>query len=205
MTNQTWTALAQVVHQDGAGDGVHGGHAAGQRQVLTMVSMVGTGRRQLTSPVRWQRARGASAIWLLSFQVRCLFVAPQPRALLRVTESALLQTAGASLCANWEVHRGINIVEGRVNPSCNLVGTQAPCGAGSSYPDPSYTDYLWLGQVDSLGECQHEALKQADDPCAEAPALHCACLPHFALPSHTVARGTLLPSSPPRPLAVCAQ
>ena len=73
--------------------------------------------------------------------------------------------AAASLCANWEIHRGINIVEGRVNAMCNLMGTQPPCGAGSSYPDPSYVDYLWLGDVDSLGECQNEALKQAADPC----------------------------------------
>ena len=82
---------------------------------------------------------------------------------------SLPQGAFASLCANWEVHRGINIVEGRVNPSCNLMGTQPPCGAGSSYPYPSYTDYLWLGEVESLGECQHEALKQVDDECAGAP------------------------------------
>ena len=72
--------------------------------------------------------------------------------------------AAGSLCANWEIHRGVNIVAGKVKASCNLMGSIPPCGAGLTYPDPSYMDYLWLGEVDSLGECQHEALKQQADP-----------------------------------------
>lgn len=50
------------------------------------------------------------------------------------------------------------------------MGQQPPCGAGSSYPDPSYLEYLWLGDMDSLGECQAAALEQAANPEPETGA-----------------------------------
>jgi hypothetical protein len=146
-----------------------------------------------------QRAEGERALAALVAGPSCCCVLLGSRPwerlaryrVLRRRARSLPQGASASLCANWEVHRGINIVEGRVNPSCNLMGTQPPCGAGSSYPDPSYTDYLWLGEVDSLGECQFEALKQVDDECAEAAHLRCPCLPPHHAPTLASAPGLI--------------
>ena len=80
-----------------------------------------------------------------------------------VVGSTLLCVCDAALCADWEVHKGINILPSGLmerSPGCRLMGADAPCEASG----PGLGDYLWLGQVDSVGECQWDALKQVAAP-----------------------------------------